>query len=74
VIDLLPKIKIEVVLDDAIVERAVQAIQDSARTAKIGEGKTSCRRLNRLYASEPASKGPTRSDAALIGWRRTRKG
>ena len=39
VIDFLPKIKIEVVLDDAIAERAVQAIQDSARTAKIGDGK-----------------------------------
>ena len=39
VIDFLPKIKVEVVLDDAIVERAVQAIQDSARTDKIGDGK-----------------------------------
>src|SRR5271166_6484973 len=35
VIDFLPKIKIEVVLDDALVERAVQAIQDSARDGKI---------------------------------------
>ena len=39
VIDFLPKIKIEVVLDDAIVERTVQVIQDSARTDKIGDGK-----------------------------------
>jgi nitrogen regulatory protein P-II 1 len=39
VIDFLPKIKIEVVLDDGIVERAVQAIQDTARTDKIGDGK-----------------------------------
>jgi nitrogen regulatory protein P-II 1 len=39
VIDFLPKIKIEVVLDDAIAERAVQAIQDSARSDKIGDGK-----------------------------------
>jgi nitrogen regulatory protein P-II 1 len=39
VIDFLPKIKIEVVLEDAIAERAVQAIQDSARTDKIGDGK-----------------------------------
>jgi nitrogen regulatory protein P-II 1 len=39
VIDFLPKIKVEVVLDDAIVERAVQAIQDGARTDKIGDGK-----------------------------------
>jgi len=39
VIDFLPKLKIEVVVDDAIAERAVQAIQDSARTDKIGDGK-----------------------------------
>src|SRR6201993_298207 len=39
VIDFLPKIKVEIVLDDAIVERAVQAIQDAARTDKIGDGK-----------------------------------
>jgi nitrogen regulatory protein P-II 1 len=39
VIDFLPKIKIEVVLDDAIAERAVQAIQASARTENIGDGK-----------------------------------
>jgi nitrogen regulatory protein P-II 1 len=39
VIDFLPKIKVEVVLDDALVERAVHAIQDAARTDKIGDGK-----------------------------------
>ena len=39
VVDFLPKIKIEVVLDDALVERAVHAIQDAARTDKIGDGK-----------------------------------
>ena len=39
VIDFLPKLKIEVVVDDAIAERAVQAIQDTARTDKIGDGK-----------------------------------
>ena len=39
VIDFLPKIKVEVVLDDALVERAVQAVQDAARTDKIGVGK-----------------------------------
>jgi nitrogen regulatory protein P-II 1 len=39
VIDFLPKIKVEVVLDDRLVERAVYAIQDAARTDKIGDGK-----------------------------------
>jgi nitrogen regulatory protein P-II 1 len=39
VIDFLPKLKVEVVLDDALLERAVQAVQDAARTDKIGDGK-----------------------------------
>jgi nitrogen regulatory protein P-II 1 len=39
VVDFLPKIKIEVVLDDVLVERAVQAVMDAARTDKIGDGK-----------------------------------
>jgi nitrogen regulatory protein P-II 1 len=39
VIDFLPKVKIEVVLDDALVARAVDAVQQAARTDKIGDGK-----------------------------------
>ena len=39
VIDFLPKVKIEVVLDDALMPRAVAAIQQAAKTDKIGDGK-----------------------------------
>jgi nitrogen regulatory protein P-II 1 len=39
VVDFLPKVKIEVVCDDAVVERAVEAIINSARTGRIGDGK-----------------------------------
>jgi nitrogen regulatory protein P-II 1 len=38
-VDLLPKIKLEMVVPDELVEKAVQAIQSSARTGKIGDGK-----------------------------------
>jgi nitrogen regulatory protein P-II 1 len=38
-VDLIPKIKLELVLPDAIVEKAVQAIVAAARTGKIGDGK-----------------------------------
>jgi nitrogen regulatory protein P-II 1 len=38
-IDFLPKIKIEIVLIDSQVARAVEAIQKAARTGKIGDGK-----------------------------------
>ena len=38
-VDLLPKIKLEIVLHDELVDRAVQAILNAARTGKIGDGK-----------------------------------
>ena len=39
VVDFLPKVKIEVVCEDAVVERAVEAIIGAARTGRIGDGK-----------------------------------
>jgi len=39
VVDFLPKVKIEVVLPEELVERAVEAIQKAARTGRIGDGK-----------------------------------
>jgi nitrogen regulatory protein P-II 1 len=38
-VDLLPKIKIESVMDDNLVDAAVQAILETAATGKIGDGK-----------------------------------
>jgi len=38
-VDLIPKIKIEMVLADDTVEKSVQAIVNAARTGKIGDGK-----------------------------------
>jgi nitrogen regulatory protein P-II 1 len=39
VVDFLPKVKIEVICEDAVVERAVEAIMNAARTGRIGDGK-----------------------------------
>ena len=39
VVDFLPKVKVEVVVDDHMVERALEAIQQAARTGRIGDGK-----------------------------------
>jgi nitrogen regulatory protein P-II 1 len=39
VVDFLPKVKIEVVLDDDLVDQAIEAIVDAAKTDKIGDGK-----------------------------------
>jgi nitrogen regulatory protein P-II 1 len=39
VVDFLPKVKIEVVVEGMLVDRAVEAIQRSAHTGRIGDGK-----------------------------------
>ena len=39
VVDFLPKVKIEIVVADNIVEQAIEAIIKAARTGKIGDGK-----------------------------------
>jgi nitrogen regulatory protein P-II 1 len=39
VVDFLPKVKVEVILQDALVEQAIEAIVKAARTGKIGDGK-----------------------------------
>jgi len=39
VVDFLPKVKLEVVIADSLLERAVEAIITAARTGKIGDGK-----------------------------------
>jgi len=39
VVDFLPKVKIELVVEDDMLERAVEAIQQAAHTGRIGDGK-----------------------------------
>ena len=39
VVDFLPKVKIELVVEDEMLERAVEAIQTAAHTGRIGDGK-----------------------------------
>jgi nitrogen regulatory protein P-II 1 len=39
VVDFLPKVKVEVVLPDELVDRAVEAIRNAAQTGRIGDGK-----------------------------------
>ena len=55
VVDFLPKVKIEVVLPEELVERAVDAIQKAARTGRIGDGKifiTSVEEVIRIRTGE----------------------
>src|SRR5262249_18604169 len=39
VVDFLPKVKLRVCMEDALVDRAIEAIQQAARSGKIGDGK-----------------------------------
>jgi len=39
VVDFLPKVKLEVVVDDGMADRAIEAIQNAAQTGRIGDGK-----------------------------------
>ncbi|MFM8900447.1 MAG: P-II family nitrogen regulator [Burkholderiales bacterium] len=39
VVDFLPKVKIEAAVDDSIVDRVIEAVENAARTGKIGDGK-----------------------------------
>jgi len=55
VVDFLPKVRIEVVLADDLVERGVEAIIRAARTGKIGDGKifvTSVEQVVRIRTGE----------------------
>ena len=39
IVDFLPKVKLEIVVDDEMLDRAVEAIQTAAHTGRIGDGK-----------------------------------
>jgi len=49
VVDFLPKVKIEVAVVDDMVERAIEAIIDSAKTGKVGDGKIFVMDLGQVY-------------------------
>lgn len=55
VVDFLPKVKIEVVIADDLVDRAIESIVSTARTGKIGDGKifvTSVEQVVRIRTGE----------------------
>ena len=57
-VDFVPKIRIEVAVDDGVVERVVDAIVETARTGKIGDGKvwvTSLESVVRVRTGERGS-------------------
>jgi nitrogen regulatory protein PII len=49
VVDFLPKVKVEVALSDDLVERAIEAIIEAAKTGKVGDGKIFVTSLDQVY-------------------------
>jgi nitrogen regulatory protein P-II 1 len=56
-VDFLPKIKIETVLPDALVQQAVQAIIKAAKTGKIGDGKVFVSTIDDTYRIRTEERG-----------------
>ena len=58
-VDLLPKIKLELVVPDELVEKAVAAIVASARTGKIGDGKIFLSKIDEAIRIRNDERGTT---------------
>ena len=58
-VDVLPKIKLEIVVTDAVMERAIQAILTAARTGKIGDGKIFVSRIDEAIRIRNDERGET---------------
>jgi nitrogen regulatory protein P-II 1 len=57
--DLLPKVKLELVVPDQLAEKAVQAIVDAAKTGKIGDGKIFVTRVDEAVRIRNNERGET---------------
>jgi len=58
VVDFLPKVKIEIVVDDGVVERAVEVIQQAAKTDRIGDGKIFVLPIEEVVRIRTGERGP----------------
>ncbi|MEJ2388986.1 MAG: P-II family nitrogen regulator [Chromatiaceae bacterium] len=58
VVDFLPKIKVEIAVDDALVEKVIEAISGASRTGKIGDGKIFVFDLQQVIRIRTGETGP----------------
>ncbi len=58
VVDFVPKVKIEIVLDDDIADKVVETIMKSANTGKIGDGKIFVFSVDQVVRVRTGEKGP----------------
>ncbi|NBN89898.1 MAG: P-II family nitrogen regulator [Actinobacteria bacterium] len=57
-IEFVPKVRIELVVDDSVVDRAVEAIRSAASTGKIGDGKIWVTNVERIIRIRTGETGP----------------
>ena len=57
-VDFVPKVRVEVVVDDAIVDAVVDTIVDAARTGKIGDGKVWVSPVDSVVRVRTGERGP----------------
>ena len=58
VVDFLPKVKLEIAIDDDLVDQAIEAITSSANTGKIGDGKIFISPLEQVVRIRTGESGP----------------
>jgi nitrogen regulatory protein P-II 2 len=58
VVDFLPKVKLEVAIDDDLVDQVIEAISSSANTGKIGDGKIFVTTLEQVVRIRTGESGP----------------
>ena len=58
VVDFLPKIKLEIVIDDSLAERAIEVIQKAAHTGRIGDGKIFIYNIEEVIRIRTGERGP----------------
>jgi nitrogen regulatory protein P-II 2 len=58
VVDFLPKVKLEIAIDDDMVDQAIEAVTSSANTGKIGDGKIFVTELEQVIRIRTGESGP----------------
>ncbi|WP_300012935.1 P-II family nitrogen regulator [Pseudonocardia sp.] len=56
-VDFVPKVRVEVVVDDALAERVIDAVVEAARTGKIGDGKVWTTRVDQVVRVRTGERG-----------------
>lgn len=69
-VDFVPKVRVEVVVDDSAVDKVVDVIVQAARTGKIGDGKVWVSPVETVVRVRTGERGPTLSDASDVTFSR----